>query len=112
MKIVRTNRSERRKKRVSSNIVGTKERPRISVFRSNRYTYAQAIDDTMKKTVATIKSLGKGKKTVESKEVGVKLAKILKEKKIDTAVFDRGRYPYAGRVAKVAEGLREGGIKI
>lgn len=121
MKTVNDNRIIRRKKRISSNIVGTAKRPRITVFRSNRYIYAQAVDDSKKTTVAAGSSLTnktlkgektKTKKTVEAKNVGLELAKLLKAKHIAAAVFDRGRFAYAGRVAKVAEGLREGGIKI
>ncbi len=106
--------------RISSNLHGAKERPRIAVFASNRYTYAQAIDDNNKVTLisfsslklAKVKEYKKGKKAEEAKQVGLKLAKLLKELKIPVAIFDRGRYAYKGRVKAVAEGLREGGIKI
>ncbi len=101
-------------------ILGDTKKPRISVFRSNKYTYAQAIDDQTKKTIAGISSLNlskskdykRDKKGSEAKRVGFELAKALREKKIETAVFDRGQYPYKGRIKSVAEGLREGGIKI
>jgi len=102
------------------NIVGTIKRPRISVFRSNRYTYAQAIDDEARKTIVGVSSLilsklkdyKKEKKGSDAKKLGMELAKLLLGKKIESAVFDRGRYPYKGRIKLVAEGLREGGIKI
>lgn len=110
----------RRKKRVSSNITGTKDRPRIVIFRSNKYIYAQAIDDIDKKTLMSVSSIllkkdkgyVKSKKTDEAKKIGILLATALKEKKIVTGVFDRSRYAYNGRVKAVAEGLREGGLKI
>lgn len=110
----------RRKRRISLDLKGNERLPRISIFRSNRYIYVQAIDDEKRKTLASFSSsrLGrekdykKAKKTEEAKATGLKLAAILKEKKLLSAVFDRGRYAYNGRVKAVAEGLREGGIKI
>lgn len=110
----------RRKKRISGNIRGTKEKPRISVYRSNRYIYAQAIDDTTRTTITGASNVRlkkdeshvKAKKTDEAKKIGLVLAKALKEKKIESGVFDRGRYAYNGRVKALAEGLREGGLKI
>ncbi len=106
--------------RVSSNIIGTKQRPRISVYRSNRYIYVQAIDDVKRVTLASatdwIKTKDnkkqKGKKTDEAKKTGMMLAKALITKKINTGVFDRGSYAYLGRVKSLAEGLREAGLKI
>ncbi len=120
MKQITFNRKIRRKKRISSNINGTNVKPRISVYRSNRYIYAQAIDDTFRSTIVSVTSLllkkdkayVKAKKTDEAKQVGLTLAKVLKEKKIETGVFDRGAYTYNGRVKALAEGLREGGLKI
>lgn len=107
----------KRKRRVSSNINGTSERPRISVFRSNKSIYAQAIDDKSRITVGAFSTLqikeDKGSKKVDNaREVGMNLAKVLIEKKISECIFDRGRYSYNGRVKALAEGLREGGIKI
>lgn len=117
---INLDRKLRRKRRISSNIHGTNDRPRISVFRSSRYIYAQAIDDASRKTISSFsnadlkKDVGfkKGKKSEDSKKVGVGLAKKLIEKKILTGVFDRGSYAYNGRVKAIAEGLREGGLKI
>ncbi len=120
MKIT-TNRTMRRKMRVSSRIFGTPKRPRIVVYRSNHYIYAQAIDDVSKKTMATYSSLqlkkanktdAKVTKSDQAKQVGVKLAQLLTEKKIKEAVFDRSRYAYNGRVKVLAEGLREGKLKV
>jgi large subunit ribosomal protein L18 len=117
---VNFDRKLRRKKRVSSNIKGTKERPRISVFRSNHYIYVQAIDDAERKTLFYFSNFDlkketdykKGKKREDSKKIGISLAKILIDNKIKAGIFDRGRYAYNGRVKALAEGLREGGLKI
>jgi large subunit ribosomal protein L18 len=115
--MIRTNvdRKLKRKKRVSENMVGTKDRPRISIHRTNKYIYAQAIDDTAEKTVASYNSIlvkAKGTKSDKAKEVGKKLAEILKGLKIDKAIFDRSRFTYNGRVKALAEGLREGEIQV
>ena len=117
---VNLDRKSRRKRRISSNIHGTGDRPRISVFRSIRYIYAQAIDDQARKTILSFSNSDlkkeadykKGKKRDDSKKIGIGLAKKLIEKKILTGVFDRGSYAYNGRVKAIAEGLREGGLKI
>lgn len=110
----------RRKRRISSNIHGSNDIPRISVFRSSRFIYAQAIDDVAQKTIVSysnadlkkVANFKKGKKSEDSKQIGVGLAKKLIEKKILKGVFDRGSYAYNGRVKAIAEGLREGGLKI
>ncbi|MDO8741853.1 MAG: 50S ribosomal protein L18 [Candidatus Roizmanbacteria bacterium] len=117
---INLDRKLRRKRRVSSNIRGSSKRPRISVFRSSRYIYAQAIDDEARKTILSFSisdlkkdiSFKKGKKGEDSKKIGIGLAKKLIENKIKTGVFDRGSYAYNGRVKALAEGLREGGLKI
>ena len=111
---------ERRKKRVSNNLFGVKEKPRVSVFASNRYIYAQVIDDSKRTTITSFSSLKlaqsdkykKEKKTDEAKKVGLELAKIAKKLEIKKAIFDRGKYSYKGRVKALAEGLREGGLVI
>ncbi len=120
MKKINFERKLRRKRRISANIFGTEKRPRVVVFRSNRYIYAQAIDDESKKTLASFSSLvlskekgyKKSKKSEEAKNVGQKLAEILAKKNIKEVVFDRSLYSYGGRVKALAEGLREGGIKV
>lgn len=117
MKQVTVDRKTRRKMRVSSNIKGTESRPRISVFRSSKYIYAQAIDDVKRVTICSfsskdIETKEKVNKAEAAKKVGVELAALLKAKKIEKGVFDRGAYTYLGRVAKLAEGLREGGLII
>lgn len=120
MRKINFDRISRRKRRISSNISGTKEKPRISVYRSNKYIYAQAIDDEARTTICSAsssllkkdKGYMKAKKSKEAKQVGLLLAKALKEKKIETGVYDRGAYAYNGRVKLLAEGLREGGLQI
>lgn len=100
----------RRHKRVTSRIGSDK--PRLCVFRSNQFIYAQIINDG--KTVASVddKSLkGKDKKIDSSKKVGQLIAKKAIENKIEEVVFDRGGYKYHGRVKALAEGAREEGLK-
>lgn len=106
---------ERRARRTRAKLEGTAERPRISVFRSNKFIYAQAIDDLSRKTVVGVASRKlevKGPKSDVARAAGVELAKLLKEKKIVKGIFDRGAYLYHGRVKAFAEGLREGGLEI
>lgn len=103
------NREQRRKKRISIQYFGTGKKPRITIFRSNRYIYAQAVDDEKRKTLV-IQSAGK--KIESAKEMGIKLAEGLIKKGIKSVIFDRGSYAYHGRVAAVAEGLREGKIQL
>jgi len=110
---VNVDRVSRRKKRVSANIKGTSQVPRITVFRSNRYVYAQAIDDSVAKTIAWSSSKdAEGKKSDQAKKAGLIMAKKLIEKKISKAVFDRNKFSYLGRVRSFCEGVREGGINI
>lgn len=117
---INLDRKLRRKRRISAKIHGTSDRPRISIFRSSRYIYVQAIDDVNRKTLLSFSNSNlkasanfkKGKKREDSKKIGIELAKKLIENKILTGIFDRGSYAYNGRVRAVAEGLREGGLKI
>jgi len=107
----------RRKKRVSANIRGTADAPRVAIYRSNRFVYSQAIDDVARKTLASantvkIESTGSQTKTASAKECGSLLAKILKEKGISKAIIDRSRFNYLGRVMSFVDGLREGGIQV
>ncbi len=110
----------RREKRVRGKIFGTEERPRVSVFRSSRSIYAQAIADDVGKTLADASSLSKDlkgkleglKKVDAAREIGKLLAKKLQDKNINQAVFDRGRYLYHGRVKALADAVRESGIQI
>lgn len=114
--ILRKDNREKRKLRVRKKIFGTSDRPRVSVFRSNKYIYGQIIDDTTGKTVVSIsakdiKDLHDKKTKVEAAlEIGKILAKKAKEKKIESVVFDRSGYRYHGRVKNIAEGMREGGM--
>ncbi|MEA1970672.1 MAG: 50S ribosomal protein L18 [Thermodesulfobacteriota bacterium] len=111
---------ERRERRVRVNIYGTQVRPRLSVFRSSRYIYVQAIADDTGETLAQASALNKElkgnpkglKKTETAREVGKLLAKDLLSKNIKEAVFDRGRFLYHGRVKSLAEGVREIGVKL
>lgn len=105
-----------RRKRIRSKISGTAACPRLSVFRSNKYIYAQLIDDVDGKTLVSIsgcltENKSKSKKTDKSKELGAIFAKKAVEKNIKQVVFDRGGYRYLGRVKAFAEGAREGGLK-
>lgn len=114
MKNINRDRKLRRKKRISGNIFGRREKPRISVFRSNYYIYAQAIDDEKRITIASFSSTKLAKKdskeiskTEQARQTGIELGKILKEKGVNEAIFDRGTYAYHGRVKALADGLRK-----
>jgi len=106
------------RKRVRAKIRGSAGRPRVFVFKSNRYIYAQAVDDdkgTVLVSACTLeKSLKEKIKNTKNKEacqsLGQVLAERLKEKKIERVVFDRGTYPYHGRVKSLADALRKGGL--
>ncbi len=93
----------RRHKRIRATISGTKERPRLSVFRSNKFIYAQLVDDVKGHTFAQAQS-------ADAKTVGIELAKKAKALKIDKVVFDRGGYLYTGKIKAVADAAREGGL--
>lgn len=105
----------RRKFRIRNNIKSKNERLRLSVYRSNKYIFAQLIDDAKGETVIGVseKNLGvsSGTKSDRAKALGLFLAGKAKAKKITKIVFDRGSYAYHGRVRNVAEGLREGGLE-
>jgi large subunit ribosomal protein L18 len=106
----------RRHRRVRGKISGTSERPRLVVFRSNRGIEAQLIDDLEGKTLAAASWLhvkgGDGDKSAQAEAVGKLLAERAKSAGVESAVFDRGGYLYHGRVKALAEGAREGGLKI
>ena len=102
--------------RVRGKISGTPERPRLNVFRSNANIYAQIIDDVNGVTLASANTLEKGFEGAPgnaeaAKKVGLMIAERAKAKGIEEVVFDRGGYVYHGRVAALAEGAREGGLK-
>ena len=107
----------RKRARVRKKILGTNERPRLCVFRSLRYTYAQFVSDESGEVLGALSSRDfdpgeKSRSSVESaKLLGMKMAELAKERKIEQIIFDRSGYQYHGRVAAVAEGAREGGLK-
>ena len=106
----------RRRRRVRAKIHGTAERPRISVFRSNRGIFAQLIDDDAGRTLAAVNwteaDLRSLKPIDQAKRAGELLAERAKAAGIETAVFDRGGYQYHGRVQALADGAREGGLTL
>ena len=108
-------RRERIKQGIRKNLAGSTERPRLSVFRSNKAIYAQVIDDTTGKTLASASStakdfVGAGTKVDQSKAVGKLVAEKALAAGVSKVVFDRNGYLYHGRVKSLAEGAREGGL--
>ncbi len=108
----------RRKVSIRKKIEGTAERPRLSVFRSAKHIYVQAVDDTSNTVLASASDIEEavkagltGKKKDRAKAVGQALAKKLLAKNISLVVFDRNGFIYHGRVSAVADGAREGGLK-
>ena len=109
----------KRKKRVRGKISGTQSRPRLSIFRSARHIYVQAIADDVGQTIAAVSTLSKEMKgTVEkmkkadaAKEIGRLISAKLKAIGIERVLFDRGRYLYHGRVEALADAAREAGLK-
>jgi large subunit ribosomal protein L18 len=104
----------RRRRRVRARIRGSAERPRLSVYRSNRGVFAQLIDDDAGRTLASVSwtedELRKLGPMEQAKRVGQLLAERAKQAGVETCVFDRGGYRFHGRVAAIAEGAREGGL--
>jgi large subunit ribosomal protein L18 len=105
----------RRRRRVRAKVRGTAERPRLSVYRSNRGVFAQLIDDDAGRTLASVswtepelRELGSME---QAKRAGQLLAERAKGAGVESCVFDRGGYRFHGRVAAIAEGAREGGLK-
>lgn len=109
-------REKRRVMRIRKRIIRKSDLPRVSVFRSLNHIYAQIIDDKGHNTLISCSTLEisdvKGDKKAAAKAVGIELAKRAKDKGIAAAVFDRGRFLFHGRIAELAEGLREGGLQI
>ncbi len=103
------------KQSVRGKVSGTTQRPRLSVFRSNKNIYAQLIDDIGGRTLVAASSLESdleaGKPTEVCQQVGQRLAERAKEAGVEGAVFDRNGYRYHGRVKALAEGARKGGLK-
>lgn len=108
-------RRQRRRYRVRAKVSGTAERPRLSVYRSNRGVFAQLIDDVEGRTVAaanwTEPELRELERTEQAKKAGELLAERAKKAGVERCVFDRSGYRYHGRVKALAEGAREGGLE-
>jgi large subunit ribosomal protein L18 len=106
----------RRRRRVRAKVSGTAERPRISVFRSNRGISAQLIDDDAGRTLASVNWTEADVRSLsgvdQAKKVGELLAERATSAGVQSAVFDRGGYQYHGRVKALAEGAREGGLRL
>src|SRR3989344_6110939 len=102
----------RLKAKIRARISGTKERPRLSVFRSNKFIYAQVIDDTKGVTItqANDVKVKKGTKTERAKEIGKMIAEACEKVKISKVVFDRNGFKYTGRIKLVADEARRGGL--
>jgi len=109
-------RREKRKIRIRKKISGSKKIPRLTVFRSNRYTYVQAIDDLSGNTLASVSNREKEllmlkNRVPDAHKLGQKMGERLKEKKIKRVVFDRNGYSYHGIIKSLAEGVRKAGIE-
>jgi large subunit ribosomal protein L18 len=107
----------RRQFRVRKRVRGTPERPRLTVFRSNKHIYAQIIDDTVGRTLAAASSLGKesglsyGGNKKAAEVIGTRIAELAKARGITKVCFDRGHYRYHGRVRSLAEAARKAGLQ-
>jgi large subunit ribosomal protein L18 len=105
----------RRRRRVRARVTGSAERPRLSVYRSNKGVFAQLIDDRKGHTVAAVNWIEPELKSLtasaQAQKAGELLAERAKAAGVETCVFDRGGYQYHGRVKALAEGAREGGLK-
>jgi large subunit ribosomal protein L18 len=106
----------KRRRRVRAKVVGTAERPRISVFRSNRGIQAQLVDDLAGHTLAAVSWTESDLRSLKPMERAAKAGKVLAERAkaagVDAAVFDRGGYRYHGKVKAFADGVREGGLTV
>jgi len=103
---------ERKHNKIRRRVIGSSEKPRLSVFRSNQFIYAQIIDDSLGKTLLFESDLKlKGVKKEKSFNVGKTIAQKAVKLRISEVVFDRGGFLYHGRIAEVARGAREGGLK-
>lgn len=116
MKLTRQTHRRRRHLHLRKKIEGTASKPRISVFRSNRYLFVQAVDDEQNKVLSALSekkvALEKGQKPIDrAGKMGGMFGDMLKKKKVKTAVFDRSGYAYHGRVMQLADGIRKSGIK-
>ena len=119
MALTKLKRRKRIKMRIHKNIAGTNDRPRMTIFRSNRGMYVQLIDDLNGNTLVAASSSAKGEETLEkvnkieqAKQVGKLIAEKSLEKGITSVIFDRNGYLYHGRVKALADAAREGGLKL
>ena len=118
MSLTKQERRQRIKYRIRKRLSGTGERPRMTVYRSNKQIYVQLIDDLSGKTLGAASSKEKDiasqkvNKIDQAKLVGKRIAEVAKEKGIDTVVFDRNGYLYHGRVKNLADAARESGLKL
>ena len=94
----------RRHKRIRAKVAGTSARPRLAVYKSNRYLEVQVIDDTIGKTIFSAKMK-------DASKLGLEIAKRAKEKGIDKVVFDRGGFRYTGSITVLADAARKGGLE-
>jgi large subunit ribosomal protein L18 len=112
--LTKQQRRGRRRRRVRAKVRGTAERPRLSVYRSNRGVFAQLVDDDAGRTLAAVSwtegELKGLERTEQAKRAGQLLAERAKSSGVETCVFDRGGYQFHGRVGALAEGAREGGL--
>lgn len=112
----RENNRLRRKRRIRQKVTGTPRRPRLTVYKSNKHTYAQIIDDYQGHTLVAASTVGDElggddmTKTEEAREVGELIAERASDEGIDQVVFDRNGFIYHGRLAAVADGARDGGL--
>ncbi len=114
MALSKTEKRQKIKRRVRRNIFGTAERPRLSVYRSNKEIYAQLVDDNTGVTLVSASSREKAEgatKTEKAASVGKSIAEKAKSKGIEVVVFDRNGFVYHGRIKALADGAREGGLK-
>ena len=117
MQLSKTKRRKRIHRRIRKKVSGTAQRPRLNIFRSNKYIYAQLIDDVAGNTLVQASSYeaavaNDSNKSDQSKQVGTLLAERAKAAGIENVVFDRGGYLYHGRVKALADGAREGGLNL
>ena len=114
MKLTKSDRRLRIRRGIRNKTVGTSERPRLSVFKSNKAVYAQLVDDSNGHTIAAANSIelgGKANNIDNSKQVGTKLAERAKAAGIGSVLFDRSGYQYHGKIKALADAAREGGLK-
>ncbi len=114
-KLTKREQLERRHRRIRARVSGTAEKPRLSVYRSNKFIYGQLIDDASRRTLFAVSDMlldsgTKKSKLEKAKIVGSMLGKVAVDNKISKVVFDRGGFIYTGRVKALADGAREAGL--